>query len=287
LTHDWRLAKVTRHAADPGIGKSLPNSFTITELPSTLAYEPQGAVGILRLARAARRNALDLHTITGLERFFSTPPQGVKAIVLAGEGDHFCAGLDLAEMTEKSVAEGMAHSRAWHRAFAAIEFGTVPVVCALHGAVIGGLELAAATHVRVAESTAYYALPEGTRGIFVGGGGSVRLPRLIGVSRMMEMMLTGRSYNAEEGQAIGLTHYLTAPGAGLAKALDLAARIAQNAPMTNHAVMHVLPRIAAAAPEAGYAMEAMISAIAQAEPEAKARLRDFVEKRGPKVMPNG
>ena len=258
------------------------------ELPPTLAFEPQGAVGVLRLSRAARRNALDLLTIAGLERFFAAPPPGVKAIVLAGEGDHFCAGLDLAEMTEKSVAEGMEHSRLWHRAFAAIEFGAVPVVCALHGAVIGGgLELAAATHVRVADASAYYALPEGTRGIFVGGGGSVRLPRLIGVSRMMEMMLTGRSYSAEEGQALGMSHYMTPPGAGLAKALELAARIAQNAPMTNHAVMHVLPRIAEASPSAGYAMEAMISAIAQAEPEAKARLKDFVEKRGPKVKPHG
>ncbi len=83
----------------------------------------------------------------------------------------------------------------------------------LHGAVVGGgLELAAAAHVRVAERSAYYALPEGSRGIYVGGGGSVRLPRLIGVARMTDMMLTGRSYDAEEGQAIGLTHYLVEPG---------------------------------------------------------------------------
>ena len=63
----------------------------------------------------------------------------------------------------------------------------------------GGLELAAAAHIRVAEPSAYYALPEGQRGIFVGGGGSVRLPRLIGVARMADMMLTGRVYRAEEG----------------------------------------------------------------------------------------
>ena len=265
-----------------------PLTASANILPSTLSFEPRGAIGVLRLARAARRNALDLPTIAGLERFFAAPPPGVKTIVLAGEGAHFCAGLDLAEMTEKSVTEGIEHSRQWHRAFAAIEFGAVPVICALQGAVIGGgLELAAAAHVRVAEASAWYALPEGTRGIFVGGGGAVRLPRLIGVSRGMEMMLTGRVYSAEEGQTLGLSHYLTAPGAGLAKALELAERIAQNAPMTNHAVLHVLPRIAEASPDAGYAMEAMISAIAQAEPEAKARLRDFVEKRGPKVTPRG
>ena len=69
----------------------------------------------------------------------------------------------------------------WHRVFERVQFGRVPVVAVLHGAVIGGgLELAAAAHVRVAERSAFYALPEGQRGIFVGGGGAVRLPRLIG-----------------------------------------------------------------------------------------------------------
>ena len=105
------------------------------------------------------------------------------------------------------------------------------MVAVLHGAVVGGgLEIAAACHIRVAESSAYYALPEGSRGIFVGGGGSVRLPRLIGTSRMMDMMLTGRIYDAEEGQAIGLSHYLVEPGAGLAKGIELAKHIAGNAP---------------------------------------------------------
>ena len=88
-----------------------------------------------------------------------------------------------AELSERNVAQGIAHSRSWHRAFERIEFGKVPVVAVLHGAVVGGgLELAAATHIRVAESSTYYALPEGTRGIFVGGGGSVRVPRLIGIA---------------------------------------------------------------------------------------------------------
>jgi enoyl-CoA hydratase/carnithine racemase len=137
--------------------------------------------------------------------------------------------------------------------------------------------------VRVAERSAYYALPEGSRGIYVGGGGSVRLPRLIGVARMMDMMLTGRTYSAEEGLAIGLTTYLVDLGKGLAKGLELAQRIAANTAMTNFAVMHALPRIAEMAPDAGFAMEALMSSMAQADPEAKARLKDFLEKRGPKV----
>ncbi len=121
----------------------------------------------------------------------------------------FSAGLDLSELSECDTVEGIAHSRLWHRIFENIQFGRVPVIAVLKGAVIGGgLELACAAHLRVAEESAYYALPEGQRGIFVGGGGSVRLPRLIGVSRMADMMLTGRSHDAQAGQAMGISHYL-------------------------------------------------------------------------------
>ncbi len=253
-------------------------------LPPSLAIDQHGNVTILRLNRPQKRNALDDSTIAGIEKFFSAPPAGMGCVLLVGEGEHFSSGLDLNEIGDRDVAQGIAHSQSWHRAFEKIQFGKVPVVAVLHGAVVGGgLELAAAAHVRVAERSAYYALPEGSRGIYVGGGGSVRLPRLIGVARVMDMMLTGRTYSAEEGQAMGLTTYLVEPGKGFAKGLELAQRIASNAPLTNFAVMQALPRIAESDPASGYAMEALMSAIAQADPEAKARLREFLEKRGPKV----
>ena len=126
------------------------------------------------------------------------------------------------------------------------------MVAVLHGAVVGGgLELAAACHLRVAERSAYYALPEGSRGIFVGGGGSVRLPRLIGVSRMMELMLTGRTYGAEEGQAIGLSHYLVETARDSPRASSLPSASPSNAPLSNFAIMHALPRIAESDPASG------------------------------------
>ena len=148
----------------------------------------------------------------------------------------------------------------------------------------GGLELAASTHIRVAESSAYYALPEGIRGIFVGGGGSVRISRLIGASRMMEMMLTGRTYGAEEGQTYGLSHVLVDDGQGLAKGIELAERVAQNAPLSNYAIMHALPRIAESDPASGSMTESLMAAVASSSDEAKQRLRDFLEKRGKKVL---
>jgi enoyl-CoA hydratase/carnithine racemase len=254
------------------------------KLPPSLKAERRNDIAILTLARPHKRNALDDPTVFAIEAFFAALPDDIKAVVLAGEGEHFSAGLDLSELTELNIAKGIAHSRSWHRVFDLIEFGKAPVVAVLHGAVLGGgLEIAAAAHVRVAERSAYYALPEGSRGIFVGGGGSVRISRLIGTSRMMEMMLTGHIYSAEEGHAIGITHYLTAPGEGLAKGIELATRIAGNTQITNFAVTHVLPRIGEIDPASGLMMEALIAAIAQGDDEAKARLKAFLEKRGPKV----
>jgi len=256
-------------------------------LPSSLIAEREGAVGILRLNRPHKRNALDDETIIGVEHFFTSLPDDIGAVLLAGAGEHFSAGLDLSELKERDVTQGIEHSALWHQAFEKIQFGKVPVVAVLQGAVVGGgLELAAATHLRVAERSAYYALPEGSRGIYVGGGGSVRLPPLIGVARMMDMMLTGRTYSAEEGQAIGLTTYLTEPGEGFAKGLELAQRIAGNAPLTNFAIIHALPRIAAMDPASGHTIESLMSAIAQADPDAKARVRAFLEKRAPKTTRN-
>jgi len=253
-------------------------------LPKSLKVERRGAVAILTLARPEKRNALNDATVLGLDAFFAALPAGVKAVVLHAQGQHFSAGLDLSELKILSTEEGIEHSRVWHRVFDKIEFGRVPVVTVMHGAVVGGgLELAAATHIRVAERSAYYALPEGSRGIFVGGGGSVRLPRLIGVTRMMDLMLTGRTYGAEEGQALGISHYLVEPGEGLAKGLELAKRIATNSPTTNFAIMQALPRIAEQDRASGYLMESMMAAIAQGNDEAKKRITAFLEKRAAKV----
>jgi enoyl-CoA hydratase/carnithine racemase len=261
------------------------NSRLWPDLPPSLAAERRGDIAVLQLARPQKRNALDDGTIIGLEAFFGALPDGIRAVVLHGAGEHFSAGLDLGELTERDVAAGVQHSRMWHRVFDRIQFGPVPVVAVLHGAVVGGgLELAATAHVRVAERSTYYALPEGSRGIFLGGGGTVRLTRLIGVSRVMDLMLTGHTYDAVEGQAIGLSHYLVDDGKGLDKALELAARIAANTPLTNFAVMHTLPRIAESDPASGYLTEALMAAIAQGSDDAKARLKDFLEKRGKKVV---
>jgi len=250
----------------------------------TIAVEIEGEIATVALARPDKRNALNDAIIGELDGFFRTLPSAIRAVILHAQGAHFSAGLDLNELTSRTTIEAVAHSRTWHRVLEQIEFGRVPVIAVMHGAVVGGgLEVASACHVRVAERSAFFALPEASRGIFVGGGGAVRISRLIGESRMMEMMMTGRTYDADEGQRLGLSHYLVDDGGGLEKARQLARRIAGNTAMTNYALMHALPRIARADDGAGYMLEALMSAIASGDPEAQARLVAFLDKRGPKV----
>src|SRR3954462_6860406 len=125
-----------------------------------LQIEIDGDVAIVRLNRPDKRNALSDALVLAVRHSFETLPSTVRVAVLSGAGDHFCAGLDLSELQERDVAEAILHSRNWHAAFDRIQFGRVPVVAVLHGAVVGGgLELATSAHIRVAERSAFYGLP--------------------------------------------------------------------------------------------------------------------------------
>lgn len=255
-----------------------------TSISEHVRLEQRGPIAIVTLDRPAKRNALDGATVKALGDFFGDPPPDVSVAVLASSSEHFSAGLDLSELTETSVFEGLLHSRSWHKPFDNIQLGTIPVVSVLRGAVVGGgLELAVSTHIRVAEPSAFYALPEGSRGLFVGGGGSVRLPRLIGVHRMTDMMLTGRVIDASAGLQLGISQYLVEEGDGLGTAIELATRIAENSRVANYAILQTLPRIAEMSPSEGLFVESLMAAIAQESDESKALLDDFLSGRAVKV----
>lgn len=241
-------------------------------------------IAIIELNRPEKRNALSLEVIARMRAHYECLPETVKVVILTGAGDHFSAGLDLTSLSESTAAEGLAYSQAWYDAFARMQFGRVPVIAVLHGAVVGGgLELASAAHIRVAEENAYFGLPEGQRGIFLGGGGSVRVTKLIGFSRVTEMMLTGHVVDAHEGKSIGLAHYTTAVGEGLAKARELARRVAANAPLSNFAIMNALPLIAEQPMAHGLLTESLMATITQSAPEAKERVEAFLAKKAAKV----
>jgi enoyl-CoA hydratase/carnithine racemase len=235
----------------------------------------------ITLARPAKRNAISDRLLAALEAALLATPEGTRAIILAGEGDHFCAGLDLAEHQHREPFGVMLHSQSWHRIFARIQNGGIPVIAAMQGAVIGGgLELATATHIRIAEPSTLYQLPEGRHGIFVGGGASVRVAKIIGAGRMCEMMLTGRILNADEGQRLGLSHYLVGAGESLAKAQELARRVAENAPMANWAMVTAIARIDNMASDDGFFVESLTAALTQTSPEVAERIGHFLQRKG-------
>jgi enoyl-CoA hydratase/carnithine racemase len=258
---------------------------TEINLPPSLVYERhESDLAVLRLTRPEKRNAVDATMLQGMEQFFCQMPAGIRAVIITGAGDHFSAGGDLSLARDLNVASALSVSRACHRVFDRIEHGDVPVIAVLRGAVVGvALELAAAAHIRVAERGTFYALPEGSRGIFICGGGSVRVPRLIGFSRMMDMMLTGRTYSAEDGVQIGLSHYVVDSGEGIAQGIGIARRILANSSLANFAVMQALPRAARADAETGSLLESLMFSIAATDGEAKNRLRDFLEKKSRKI----
>jgi (methylthio)acryloyl-CoA hydratase len=244
----------------------------------------EGEVAILSLNRPEKRNAIRDETIEALGTFFTSPPMGVGAVLMNARGQNFSAGLDLSEHRERDASQVMHHSQMWHRVLETMQFSRLPVISVLKGAVIGGgLEIATSTHVRIAEKTSYYALPEAVRGIYVGGGASVRVARLIGKDRMIEMMLTGRTYDAAAGQQLGLSHYLVEPGEGDALGLSLAKRVAANAPLSNYAILNAIPRISDMAASDGFFVESLMAAVVQTGKEAQAGLSDFLEKRAPRI----
>ncbi len=249
-----------------------------------VAYEQSDGVAVLRLDRPEKRNAISDRLIAALAEAVERAQAEAGVMVIGTTGPHFSAGLDLDEHSRKDVMGGIAGSRSWHALFARIQRGPIPVVAALRGAVIGGgFELAAAAHVRVAEPDTYFGMPEGQRGIFVGGGGSVNITRLIGVPRMTDMMLTGRTMNATDAERIGAVNYLAGTDEGLGKAVSLARRIAQNPPLSNYATVNALQRIHDSGYDEGLFFESMIATLTSTTPEALERMRAFVEKRAAKV----
>ncbi len=248
-----------------------------------LTIEEVHGIGMVGLNRPSSRNAINDAMISELAAYFESIPSSVRVVVLHGAGEHFCAGLDLKELVAKRTGEFLPpirRSRNWHRTFDLIQFGEVPVVSVLKGAVIGGgLELASATHVRVSEPSTFYQLPEGQRGVFLGGSGSVRIPRIIGASRVMDMMLTGRVYSYDEGLTLGLAHYGAEEGQGLTRAMEMATTVSNNSASGNFAIINGIGRIPDMGTAEGMFTETMVTALARSDSNSSERITEFFDER--------
>ena len=195
--------------------------------PATVTTADHGPVRVVTIDRPARRNAVDRPTADALEAAFAAfdADDEVAVAVLTGAGGTFCAGADL-----KGVAEGTGNR--------VLETGPgpmgptrmllgKPVIAAVEGhAVAGGLELAVWCDLRVAATDAIFGVYCRRWGVPLVDGGTIRLPRLVGHSHALDLILTGRGVSGDEAKAMGLVNRLTEPGEALATAIELARQVA-------------------------------------------------------------
>lgn len=257
------------------------------DLKNLLVSMDEDGITTVTLNRADKRNALNADTVEELIEVFSSLPRiGARAVVLRAEGTHFCAGLDLVEhhQEDRRPEEFMHLCLRWHEAFNKMEYGGVPIIAALKGAVVGGgLELASSAHIRVADQTTYFALPEGQRGLFTGGGATIRVADLVGKARMIDMMLTGRIYAQDEAVQVGLAQYLVEDSE--AKAYEIARAAAENPPLSNFAICSAISHVQnMSALDAAYA-ESVVAGIVNTQPASRGRLEAFANKTAARVKP--
>ncbi len=250
-----------------------------------ITYELEGETALIGFNRAEKRNAINPDVHKQLHQAVLRAGEEAKCGVIFGHGDNFCAGLDLA-WASANWKDGRSKRLPFPRIqdFELIARGPIPFVAALHGATVGGgLETAASAHIRVADETAFFGMPEGQRGIFVGGGGSVRIARLIGFARMQDLMLTGRILKAEEAERYNLVQYVVPKGQAFTKAKELAARICKNAPLSNFAITNSLPRIQDMSYDDGLFVERLVAEYTRS-PESIERLKAFLDKSAPRLQ---
>jgi enoyl-CoA hydratase len=173
-----------------------------------LVYQKEGAVSIVRLNRPQKKNALNTNLRRELETVFEEIGQdsGQRVIVVTGGEEVFCAGADIGEINEATTAEAAyKHSREFQLLFDRIEALPQPVIAAVSGfALGGGFELALACDFRIASETARLGLPEIKIGAFPAGGGTQRLPRMIGAAKAKEMIFGGDPIDAATALSLGL-----------------------------------------------------------------------------------
>ena len=194
--------------------------------------EKQDHVGIMTISRPEALNALNSQVLCDLDAALDQAEQdaGLYVVILTGEGRSFVAGADIGEMKEFSAIDGKRFGVHGGNVFLKLENMSKPVIAAVNGfALGGGCELAMACDIRLASEKAKFGQPEVGLGITPGFGGTQRLPRIVGVSKAMELILTGKTIGAAEAKAIGLVSEVYPPEELMGKAMEMAEMICANA----------------------------------------------------------
>ncbi|MCK6481318.1 MAG: enoyl-CoA hydratase/isomerase family protein [Planctomycetes bacterium] len=249
-----------------------------------IRYEPPGAdgVAVLTLARPEKRNAIGLRMVEEMHAALALlerdPAAG--ALVLAGEGGKvFAGGADIAELRDRTPADA---ERAINQAlFTRIENLPLVTVAAVAGwALGGGCELALACDLRVAGASARFGQPETGLGILPGAGGTQRLPRIVGLGRAKELILTGRIVDAAEAERIGLANRVVPDDAVLSAARELAALAASKGRAAQALAKAALNAGTRSGASAGMALEVASQGVLFESGDKRARMTAFLEKGG-------
>jgi enoyl-CoA hydratase/carnithine racemase len=242
----------------------------------------EGHVALCRLNRPEARNALSpelMEELAGAVAGFDADPE-IRCIVIAGSDEVFAAGADIATLAEREFHEAVFHPAAafWRR----LADCRTPMVAAVSGwALGGGCELALICDLIVASETAEFGQPEITLGIIPGGGGTQRLARAIGKQRAMELVLTGRRFDAAEAEEMGLVAAVTKKRDWLDAALDLARRIASRPPIATRLAKQAVLAAEEMGLAAGLEHERRLYELAMATEDRVEGMRAFLEKRKP------
>jgi enoyl-CoA hydratase len=250
---------------------------------SLILLERREAIAIIRLNRPEKRNALSRAMLEELRITFEQfeNEQNLTTVILTGSGDAFCAGTDIAELADLDQAEARATSERGQYVCNQIEKCSVPVIGAINGiAAGGGCELALACHLRVVSPEARFTLPEARLGVIPAYGGTHRLPREIGYSRALEVMLTGGAITAKSALEFGLVNRIADTDV-LVAAEQLARDMSKLAPLAIRGCLKAVMRGLELPLAEGLALESEIFASLFDTQDVREGTRAFLEKRTP------
>jgi enoyl-CoA hydratase len=251
-----------------------------------ITYATGDGIARITLDRPAQLNAISPELLEDLDRACALVEgdASVRAVTLTAAGRAFCAGADLRAVRELSpdAARWSAFMGLWHRVFDRIEALPVPVIAGVHGlALAGGLELVLVADLVVADEAARLGDQHANFGLVAGGGGSQRLPRLIGARRAKELMLLGGWLGATEALAWGLVNRVAPAGTVAAVVEEIAASLAAGSASANRTVKALVNRAFDAELGEGLALERRLVALHMRSADAAEGLRAFAEKRKP------
>jgi enoyl-CoA hydratase len=240
-------------------------------------------VAIVTVDRPDKLNALNaaiVHELDGVLREIRAD-DSIRAVILTGSGEKaFVAGADIAELAQMGPIDGVEVSRAGQETFRLLERLPKPVIAAVNGfALGGGLELALACHIRVASSRAKFGLPEVRLGIIPGYGGTIRLPRLVGRGRALELVLTGDMIDAAEAWRIGLVNRVEEPDALLDAARDMARRMIANGPIAIALALEAVDRGMSTTIDDAQLLESRLFGLLASTEDMREGMQAFLEKR--------